>query len=399
MFAQMSIVPAQASEFAKDYDLFFWYITVVVGVGAAAVFVMLASFTYLYARRTPNDATPRILGSTKIEVLWTVIPLLFFLSFFIWGVKIYNDQAMYREDAPEYFVVGKQWMWKTQHPEGQREINELHVPVCDMARHPETGDLIDPGIKMTGTSEDVIHDFGIPAFRQKFDVIPGRYITVGYQPTKTGTYHIFCDQYCGMGHSQMVGKLHVLSKNDYEAWKEGRYRVRDGKNPVDGSPSWEGRKLFLKLQCNSCHNNEASARAPQLAGMYGTQRPLEDGSLQAFDAEYIKRSIRNPMAQIAAGWKTIMPAYPVAQVDEIELRNLVMYIKSLKKGERLPDRTEQTPSPVGAPNYTSGSRATYDGPGPGKTPANGTPAGNMPNTATPGSGPSPGPGPGGTKKQ
>ncbi len=352
MFAaiEMPIFPAQAAEFAKDYDVFFWYISVVIGVGAMAVFVMLATFSYLYARRTPTDATPRILGSTKIEIIWTVIPLLFFLSFFVWGVKIFNDQAMFRDDAKEYFVVGKQWMWKLQHPEGEREINELHVPVCSDVRDPKTGQLVDPGIKMTGTSEDVIHDFGIPAFRSKFDVIPGRYITVGYQPTRVGDYHIFCDQYCGQGHSQMVGVLHVLSKPDYEAWKEGRFRAHDGKNPPDGSPPWEGRKLFLKLQCNSCHNNEPSARAPQLAGMYGgPPRPLEDGTTQKFDDEYIKRSIRNPTAQVAAGWKTIMPAYPVTQVDELEIRNLITYIKSLKKGERLPDRTEQAPSPIGAP--------------------------------------------------
>ena len=349
MFAALSLLPPQASEFARDYDILFWYITVVIGVGAAVVFVMLAAFSYLYAWRSTNDPTPRILGSTRIEVVWTLIPLVFFLSFFVWGVKIFNEQAMYREDAPEYFVVGKQWMWKLQHPEGQREINELHLPVCDEARDPETGRLLDPGVKMTGTSEDVIHDFGIPAFRQKFDVIPGRFITVGYQPTKVGTYDIFCDQYCGMGHSQMIGKIHVLAKSDYESWKEGKFRVRDGKNPVDGSPSWEGRKLFLKLQCNSCHNNESSARAPQLAGMYGTMRPLEDGTMQKFDDEYIRRSIRNPIAQAAAGWKTIMPAFQTSQVDEIELRDLVMYIKSLKKGERLPDRTEMAPSPVGAP--------------------------------------------------
>ena len=363
--APLSLLPEQASEFAKDYDIFFWYVTVVVGVGALSVFTMLGAFTYFYARRTPTDATPRILGSTQVEILWTVIPLMFFLSFFVWGVKIFNDQAMFRDDAKEYFVVGKQWMWKTQHPEGQREINELHLPVCSEDRDPATGLLIDPGIKMTGTSEDVIHDFGIPAFRSKFDVLPGRYITVSYQPTKIGTYHIFCDQYCGMGHSQMIGKVHVMSKADYEGWKEGRVRL-PGKNPVDGSPSWEGRKLFLKLQCNSCHNNESSARAPQLAGMYGTMRPLEDGKMQKFDDEYIKRSIRNPMAQVAAGWKTIMPAYPVTQVDEIEIRNLIAYIKSLKVGERLPDRTEMAPSPVGAPVYRSESGQPLNAPPPVK---------------------------------
>ena len=349
MFAalELPLLPPQAAAFASEYDLLFWYITVVIAIGAGIVFAMLTAFSYLYARKSPTEQTPRILGSTKIEIVWTVIPLLFFLSFFVWGVKIYNEQAMIREDAPEYFVVGKQWMWKLQHPNGVREINELHIPICSNERDAD-GQLRDPGIKITGTSEDVIHDFGIPAFRSKFDVVPGRYITVGYQPTKIGTYHIFCDQYCGQGHSQMVGKVHVLSKANYELWKEGLYRF-EGKNPVDGSPAWEGRRLFLKLQCNTCHNNEASARAPQLAGMYGQKRPLEDGSLQKFDDEYIKRSIRNPISQVAAGWKTIMPAYGTKQVDETELYNVTAYIKSLKNGEKLPDRTEQAPAPVGAP--------------------------------------------------
>ena len=352
MFAiEMSaILPPQASEFAAGYDLFFWYITAVIVGGAAVVFAMLAGFSYLYARRTPTDKTPRILGSTKIEVIWTVIPFLFFMSFFVIGVRLYNEQVKIPPDAPEYFVAGKQWMWKMQHPDGVREINELHLPICD--ERDASGTLTEPGVKITATSEDVIHDFGVPAFRSKFDVVPGRYISVGYKPTKEGTYHIFCDQYCGQGHSQMIGKLHVLSKANYESWKQGVYRL-PGKNPVDGSPAWEGRKLFLKLQCNSCHNNEPNARAPQLAGMYGEYRPLEDGTMQKFDDEYIRRSIRNPISQVAAGWKTIMPAYGSSQVDEIELRNLTAYIKSLKKGERLPDRTEMAPAPVGAPVQAS----------------------------------------------
>jgi len=350
---EIPLVP-QASEFAWTYDLFFLYITAVITVGGGLVFVLLAWFSYAYARQTPTDATPRILGSTKLEIIWTTIPFLFFMSFFVLGFKVYNNALEQPADAPEYFVAGKQWMWKMQHPDGQREINELHLPVCDT--RDANGNLTDPGILLSGTSEDVIHDFGVPAFRHKFDVVPGRTVTVSYKPTRIGTYHIFCDQYCGQGHSQMIGKLHVLSKADYIAWKEGTYR-KPGKNPVDGSPAWEGRKLFLKLQCNACLNNESSARAPQLAGMFGTNRPLEDGKLQKFDEEYIKRSIRNPISQIAAGWKPIMPAYPVDKVDEIELRNLVAYIKSLKNGEKLPDRTEMAPAPVGAPVNPTGNPA------------------------------------------
>ncbi|OWK36199.1 cytochrome c oxidase subunit II [Fimbriiglobus ruber] len=332
---EIPFLPPQATEFAKESDLLFWYINAVVLVASIVVYGMLTYFCFAYARKSPTDKTPRILGSTKLEVAWSVIPLIFFLSFFVWGTKLYSEQLKTPQDAPEYFVVGKQWMWKIQHPDGQREINELHLPV-------------DTTVKVTGTSEDVIHDFGIPAFRSKMDVVPGRNTTTWYKPTLVGTYHIFCDQYCGQGHSQMVGKVHVLSQADYESWKEGSFRIREGKNVVDGSPAWEGRKLFLKLQCHACHNAENNARAPRLEAMYGTTRPLQGGTLQKFDDEYIRQSVRNPMAKVAEGWKPIMPAFPLDKVDEIELRNLTAFIKSLKPGD-LPRRTEQFPAPVGAP--------------------------------------------------
>ena len=354
----LPLLPPQAAAFASDYDQFFWYITVVITVASLIVFGMLAWFCFRYARRGPDDRTPRILGSTKVEIVWTVVPFLFFLTFFVWGVKLYNEAVTIPADAPEYFVVGKQWMWKIQHPDGQREINEMHV-------------ASGVTIRVTGTSEDVIHDFGVPAFRSKFDVIPGRYTGTWYNPTTPGTYHIFCSQYCGQGHSQMVGKVHVLAPSDYEAWKEGTFRVdRPGKLPSDGSPAWEGRKLFLKLQCNACHNPNENNRAPRLEGMYGTYRPVQGGGMQKFDDEYIRQSVRDPMKKVADGWKPIMPAFSVGQVDEIEMRNLIAYIKSLRMGD-LPSRTEQAPAPVGAPNQPSEGGSTAPAPAPKTTPEGG----------------------------
>jgi cytochrome c oxidase subunit 2 len=201
---------------------------------------------------------------------------------------------------------------------------------------------------MTGTSEDVIHDFGIPAFRSKFDVVPGRYTAAWYRPTKEGTYHLFCDQYCGQGHSQMVGKIHVLSKSDYQDWLEGTYRIRDGKGPADGSPAWEGKKLFLKLNCINCHNRESESRAPTLEAIIGTTRTLEGGRKATADHTYIAKSIRQPKEDVRDGWKPIMPAFGKDQVTEEELLNLISYIKSLKPGD-LPSRLEAYPAPVGAP--------------------------------------------------
>lgn len=350
MFAAMELplLPPAASEFARDYDRVFWYITAVITVGGLGVYAALAYFCFKYAAK-PGVKSIRILGSDKAEFIWTVIPALFFLSFFAWGTQLFMDGITKPPaDASEIFVVGKKWMWKIQHPNGQREINELHLPKGR-------------AVKLTLTSEDVIHDFGVPAFRNKIDVMPGRYVSTWYLPTETGTFHLFCDQYCGQGHSQMVGKVIVMEAEEYDAWLDGLARDRDSDNPVDGSPAWEGRKLFLKLQCITCHNNiydadrdnpNSSNRAPNLEGLYGQSVPLQGGRSVTADESYIRESIRNPMAKVRDGWKPIMPAYPHAQVSEEELINLVTYIKSLKPGD-LPRRTDEFTAPVGAPTIAS----------------------------------------------
>lgn len=343
-------LPPQASAFAVDYDRLFWYVTTVIAVGGLAVFGALTYFCFKYAAK-PGGKSHRLLGSDKIELVWTVIPALFFLSFFAWGTYLFVKGVSHPPaDAPEIFVVGKQWMWKCQHAAtGVREINELHLPVGKP-------------VKLTLTSEDVIHDFGVPAFRNKIDVMPGRYVSTWYLPTVEGVYDLFCDQYCGQGHSQMVGKIHVLSQSDYEDWLNG-VRVDAGNaatasdRPVDGSPAWEGAKLFLKLNCISCHNNSYDAepgntntsnRAPNLEGLHGSYVPVQGKGSVLADDGYIRESIRNPMAKVHDGWKPIMPAYPQAKLTEEELFSVVAYIKYLKHG-KLPRRTDKSPAVVGAP--------------------------------------------------
>lgn len=345
MFAAVEIpavFPEQASQFAKQYDVLFYYITAVCVLGGGIVYALLTYCCFRFAKR---EGVPpqRILGSTKLELIWTIIPLLFFLSFFVWGARMFDIAINPPDDAKrnEYFVFGKQWMWKVQHPTGEREVNELHV-------------AIDRPMKITGTSEDVIHDFGIPAFRSKFDVVPGRYTSAWYHPSKIGTYHLFCDQYCGQGHSQMVGKVHVLSQSDYADFLAGTYKsdAYPHKQPVDGSASWRGRKLFFKLNCIGCHNAESSARAPNLEAIYDHERVVRMDSggnrtLRA-DDDYIATAIRVPTRHIRDGWKAIMPAFGTRQVSELELRDLIQYIKSLKPGD-LPSRNEYTPVPIGGP--------------------------------------------------
>lgn len=353
MFAadpQLPWFPTSASTFATEWEQLFWYINVVTAVAGLLVYAMIVYFCFAFTRKEGAGHTPRILGSTKLEIAWTLVPTFFFLTFFAWGAKVYNDAVQVPADAPEYLVVGKQWMWKIQHPGGEREINELHLPV-------------NTTVKITGTSEDVIHDFGVPAFRSKFDVMPGRYVSTSYTPTKIGSYHIFCDQYCGMGHSQMVGKVHVVSQSDYEDWKLGVLKTNPRSRVTDGSPAWNGMQLFFKLQCNDCHNQSPTARAPQLWGMYGKKRPLQGGRMEDFNDAYIEKSIRNPTADVADGWKPIMPAFPMQKVDPIELRNLVAYIRSLKTASDMPIPTQQFPAPVGAP-----TEATQDQPAPAPAP-------------------------------
>jgi len=343
MFAVMEtppILPQSASEFAQQYDLLFWYMMGVTVAGGAVVYIGLIAMCFLFAKRSETQKPMRILGSTKLEVIWTVIPLLFFLSFFVWGVRLWDVAINPPKEATEkeYLVVGKQWMWKIQDPQGLRHINEMTLKINEY-------------VKVTGTSEDVIHDYGVPAFRSKFDVVPGRYTAAWYKPTLTGTYHLFCDQYCGQGHSQMVGKIHVLSEGHFESWQQGILRTADHKRPVDGSPAWQGRLLFHKLQCNGCHFSQSPddptpPKAPNLEQLWMTKRELSDGRTISADAEYIRNAIRNPTMHVRSGWKPIMPAYHTGLATENDLYNLIAYVRSLKPGN-LPYRTEKSPTPIG----------------------------------------------------
>jgi len=325
MFAQVPLFPERASSMAENVDTFFFFMLTVTGTVALLVFVLVIGFAVKYRRRSENEQTPRIMGARRLEIAWSILPLFVFLVMFGWGVSLFFAQARPPSGATEVFVVGKQWMWKIQHQGGQREINMLHVPV-------------NQAIKLTLTSEDVIHDFGLPEFRTKIDVIPGRYVSTWIQPNKVGRYHIFCDQYCGTGHSYMVGEVVVTEADDYAAWLSQR---------ADGSLALEGRKLFLKLQCLSCHSSDARARAPVLEGLYGQTVRLRDGNSVRADEAYLRESILFPAAKVVQGWEPIMPTFK-GQVNEEELIQLIAYIKSLKPGQT-PVRTEDFPAPVGAP--------------------------------------------------
>jgi cytochrome c oxidase subunit 2 len=290
------------------------------------------------------------LGSEKLEITWTIIPMIIFLTFFAGGVYVFNYAAHAPRDAMEVFVIGKQWMWKAQYPNGQRVIIGGNPANMSDEERSSIGRLVLPvgrPVKITLTSEDVIHDFGVPAFRSKIDVLPGRYTSAWYHPTRTGEYHIFCDQYCGTWHSLMVGKVAVVEQNEFDDWLAGLTPLQGTQNAVDGSLASEGRQLFLKLQCIKCHSADAQGQAPVLEGLYGSRIPLEGGEFKEVDDSYIQESILKPRAKIARGWKPIMPSYE-GQVSPEDLNALVAYIRSLQPNTT-PNWTDRFPAPNGAP--------------------------------------------------
>jgi cytochrome c oxidase subunit II len=334
------LFPKQASTVAPHVDALFFFI-----LSVCVVFTLLvAGFVFVFAiryRRRSEDYYPKpIIGSNLLESAWSIVPLIIALGIFFWGASTYFEIVRMPDDALEIYVVGKQWMWHLQHPEGQSEINALHVPVGKP-------------VKLIMTSEDVIHDFAVPAFRVKQDVLPGRYTYLWFQATTPGTYHLYCAVYCGTEHSKMTGWVTVMSDADYEHWllgSESDSAVTAKAGRADRSLALEGAKLFRKLQCISCHSATAEARAPVLEELYGKTVHLTDGRTVRADETYIRESILVPDAKVVAGYRPIMPPFPLkdkdgnGQVSEDDLVRLVAFIKSLRKGET-PSRVEDATPP------------------------------------------------------
>jgi cytochrome c oxidase subunit 2 len=341
VFAQVPLFPEQGSTVSHEVDAVFFFELAVSGVMGVLIAALVIGFAVRYRERPGRGPTPHITHSNAVEVFWSVVPLIVFLAMFVWGARLYYFMARPPDDALEIYVVGKQWMWKIQHPEGQREINELHIPVGRP-------------VKLKLVSEDVIHDFFVPAFRTKVDVLPGRYVQMWFEAAYAGEFRFFCSQYCGTNHSGMVGKVVALEPADYEAWLGGR---------AEGSLALAGRKLFLKLQCVTCHSADSQARAPVLENLYRRTVTLQDGSTVVADEAYIRESILKPEAKVVAGWQPIMPTF-LGQVSEEDIIALIAYIKSLQPGQT-PVRTEEATPPqvqTGEPGPpATGSRSGSSG--------------------------------------
>ena len=328
------MVPESASTFSWKVDALYFYLSGVTLFFSLLIGTVLIFFVIRYRRRTPYEIPRPIAGSHKLETIWTVIPFVIAMTMFAWGARVYFDQYKPPDNAIEVYVVGKQWMWKLQHATGQREINELHIPV-------------NRKIKLIMTTEDVIHDFFVPAFRTKADVVPGRYQTLWFEATKPGRYHLFCAEYCGMNHSGMTGSVIVMEPREFDDWLSG--------NTGNVTPAVAGQQLYQTLGCASCHGaNGEGGRGPTLEGIFGNVQQLESGGSVRVDEAYLRESITNPQAKLVAGFGPIMPTFQ-GQISEDQLVQLIAYIKSLHA-------TGQTPttaaSPAPAANATPGSSPT-----------------------------------------
>ena len=306
MLTDFPLFPEQASTIAPQTDALFIMLTIVCGLVSVMIFTAIFVLAIVYRRRPDNELAQEEEAPKGLELAWIIIPFIFFMATFVWGSWLYFELARVPDNALDIYATGKQWMWKFQHPSGQREINTLHVPVGRP-------------IRVTMASEDVIHSLFFPYFRTKADVLPNRYRTLWFQATKTGRFHIFCAEYCGTLHSGMIGWVEVMEPTDYQKWLAGG---------TEGSLASQGEKLFQKYACNTCHTSDATGRGPALLGLYGSTVRLSNNFTVVADDNYIRESILNPQAKIVQGYGPIMPTFQ-GQVNEEDLLKLLAYIKSL----------------------------------------------------------------------
>ena len=306
-----ALFPREASTIAPYTDALYFFLLAITVVGVALVGILVIGFSIRY-RKERNPVATHVEGSTLLEATWTIIPLALFLIIFVWGALLYFRIYTPPVNSMNVYVVGKQWMWKAEHPGGQHEINALHVPVGRP-------------VQLTMISQDVFHSFSIPDFRVKREVIPGRYSTVWFQATDPGTYHLFCTQYCGTLHAGMIGQITALSPEDYEKW------TRESTSGM--SLAQNGERLFNSLGCNACHAGNAAGRGPNLAGVYGSKLQEANGTQVLVNDAYLRDTILNPSQHVTAGYAPIMPTYQ-GQVSEDGLIDLVEYIKNLQTNYR-----------------------------------------------------------------
>jgi cytochrome c oxidase subunit 2 len=315
MLEKLGLMPVQASTVASRVDALYFFLIAVTAFFSLLIAAMIIRFAIKYRRRSDDECPAPIHGSLALELLWTIVPFMIAMVIFTWGASLFITLKRPPNDALQVYAVGRQWMWKLQHLEGRREINELHVPVGRPVR-------------VTLTSEDVIHSFFVPAFRVKQDAVPGRYTTVWFEATKPGTYHLFCAEYCGTQHAGMIGHVVVMEPAAYQDWLGGEQPAGAAGAAGGLSVAVAGQQLFRDLGCQTCHRGDSGAMGPSLAGVPGSTVKLQSGATVTADDDYIRESILTPTAKVVAGYQPVMPTFK-GQVNEEQLLQLITYIKSL----------------------------------------------------------------------
>ena len=336
--------PASASTIAQEYNLFFWLMVLLCGTVTIGIAVFLIYSMIRYRRRRDDEMGQQIRNYIPAEVTWIGLPLLIFFGMFAWGAELYMKIKRPPDDSITMYVVAKQWMWKLQHPEGQREINELHIPVGRP-------------VKLVMTSQDVIHSFFVPAFRTKQDVLPNRYTTTWFEATQPGKFHLFCAEYCGTKHSGMIGWIYAMSPADYQQWLET--------GAAEGSLASQGEKLFHQYGCANCHHFDGHGPCPDLIGLYDRPVQIKDMGTVIADDSYIRESIVDPRAKIVLGFDDIMPTFK-GQLTEEQLVQLIAYVKALgpPPGAEFPGSSGSTPHDYGTQKGIGGPGSSAISTGP-----------------------------------
>ena len=327
----MPFFPDQASTFAPHVDALYLFLVSLTAFFSLLIGTLVVVFAIKFRRRAENEVPARVRESGLLEMTWTVIPLVIGMGLFVWSSWLYFKITRPPREAMDVYVTAKQWMWKLQHSDGRMEMNELHVPAGR-------------AVRLTMASEDVIHSFFVPAFRFKRDVVPGRFSTAWFEATRPGRYHLFCAQYCGTRHSNMIGWVHVLTPADYQAWLSG--------GTPGESLAAAGAKRFAENACNTCHADKPGARGPSLNAIFGRTQHLQGGQTVLVDEAYIRESIVNPQSKLLEGYPPIMPTFQ-GLISEEGLLQLVAYVKSLSPATA----PGAAPAPPSAPRHP-GERKT-----------------------------------------
>jgi len=312
MFSGFSLFPTQASTLAPEVDNLYLGIVAITAFFAVVVVIFVVYFAIKYRDDTGEKVGAPITGSMPLELGWSLIPFFISIGIFVWASVVFFHIVRAPDQTLDIYSTGKRWMWRFQHIDGQREINELHVPVGRPVR-------------VVFTSEDVLHDLFIPAFRVKADAVPGRYSAIWFEPTQVGQYHIFCAEYCGTRHSGMIGTVYVMEQADYQAWLSG------GGGLTGGTMLQQGEALFTQLACVTCHLPDGTGRGPSLVGVFGSTVTLDNGSTVTADETYLRESILTSQAKTVKGFEHIMPTFQ-GLINEDGVAALIEYIKSMQGG-------------------------------------------------------------------